>query len=418
MEMNAIPEGFKMTELGPLPEGWDVLRLKDLAEKMKAGGTPSRKEPKYWGDDIPFVLIKDMTSCGLYLSNTKEKITEEGLKDSNTWVVPPNSLLLSMYATIGETAINTIPLTTNQAILAIIPKSNFDIVFGAYLIKFHANRLIMENVQSTQKNVNKGIVENFKIPLPPLSEQQKIAKVLSTVQEAKEKSDAVIIATKELKKSLLHKLFTEGLNGEEQKETEIGLIPEGWEVVGLGGVCKQRKEQILPTGEGKFRYIGLEHIDSGETRLKRFGYDNEVRSSKYEFYAGDMLYGKLRPYLDKAIKADFEGICSTDIIVITVDESKIIADYLVNLLHLPFFVHYATSTMTGVNHPRTSWRAISVFKIPLPFLEEQQQIAHILSTVDKKIEIEKGRKTTLKELFKTMLHKLMTGEKRLKEVEI
>jgi type I restriction enzyme S subunit len=243
--------------------------------------------------------------------------------------------------------------------------------------------------------------------------------VLSTVQDAKEKTDAVITATKELKKSLLHKLFTEGLNGEEQKETEIGLIPKSWDVVRLGDVCKQRKEQILPTGEGKIRYIGLEHIDSGDTRLKRFGYDREVISSKYEFYAGDILYGKLRPYLDKAVKADFEGICSTDIIVITIDESRIIIpDYLVNLLHLPFFVNYATSTMTGVNHPRTSWRAISAFKIPFPPLSEQQQIAHILSTVDKKIEIGERRKATLKELFKTMLHKLMSGEKRLKELEI
>ena len=199
---------LKETEIGMVPEAWDVLRLKDLAEKMKAGGTPSRKEPKYWGDDIPFVLIKDMTSCGLYLSNTKEKITEDGLKDSNTWIVPPNSLLLSMYATIGETAINTIPLTTNQAILAIIPKSNFDIVFGAYLIKFHANRLIMENVQSTQKNVNKGIVENFKIPLPSLTLQQKIASILSAVDEKIEKEETKKKSLEELFKTLLHNLMT------------------------------------------------------------------------------------------------------------------------------------------------------------------------------------------------------------------
>lgn len=74
--------------------------------------------------------------------------------------------------------------------------------------------------------------------------------------------------------------------------------------------------------------------------------------------------------------------------------------------------------MTGVNHPRTSWRAISAFKIPFPPLSEQQQIAHILSTMDKKIEIEERRKTMLKELFKTMLHKLMAGVIRVKGVDI
>ena len=174
-----LPQGYRMTELGPLPEEWEVVRLGEVAEKMKAGGTPRRSVKEYWGGNIPFVLIEDMTSCNLYLSKTKETITEEGLNSSSAWLVPPNTILLSMYATIGETAINTIPVTTNQAILAIIPKDNFDTVFGAYILKYNDQRLIMQNIQSTQKNVNKGIVDNFKIPLPPLPEQQKIAAVLS-----------------------------------------------------------------------------------------------------------------------------------------------------------------------------------------------------------------------------------------------
>ena len=422
MEMNETPNGFKMTELGALPEEWDVLRLKDLAEKMKAGGTPSRKEPKYWGDDIPFVLIKDMTSCGLYLSNTKEKITEGGLKDSNTWIVPPNSLLLSMYATIGETAINTIPLTTNQAILAIIPKPNFDIVFGAYMIKFHANRLIMQNVQSTQKNVNKGIVENFNIPLPPLPEQRTIAFVLSTVQQAKEKTEAVITATKALKKSLMNHLFTYGpvpLTEAENvplKETEIGLVPEEWEVVRLGDVAEQRKETANPNNED-WKYVGLEHIDPGEARLKRSGFSSEVRSSKSKFYPGDVLYGKLRPYLDKGVLADFEGICSTDIIVIKPNEN--LNDSLLSyLVHKNDFREYATSTMTGVNHPRTSWRALSQFSIPFPPLSTQQKIASILSAFDEKIEKEENKNKALNELFKTLLRDLMTAKIRVDHLEV
>ncbi|MGQ9780597.1 MAG: restriction endonuclease subunit S, partial [Bacillota bacterium] len=93
-----------MTELGPLPEEWEVVRLGEVAEYMRAGGTPSRKEPRYWGGGIPFVLIEDMTSCGLYLHSTKETISQEGLENSSAWLVPPGSLLLSMYATIGESA--------------------------------------------------------------------------------------------------------------------------------------------------------------------------------------------------------------------------------------------------------------------------------------------------------------------------
>ncbi len=109
-------EGYKETELGLLPNEWEVVRLGDVVQKMKAGGTPKRGIKEYWNGEIPFALIEDITSCGLYLSKTKNTITEEGLKNSNAWIVPENSLLLSMYATIGETAINTIPLATNQAI--------------------------------------------------------------------------------------------------------------------------------------------------------------------------------------------------------------------------------------------------------------------------------------------------------------
>lgn len=196
------------TELGPLPEEWRVVRLGEVAEYMRSGGTPRRSEPRYWGGEIPFVLIGDMTLCGLYLDSTREKITLEGLNHSSAWLVPPKSLLLSMYATIGETCVNLISVATNQAILAIIPKPIFYPEFGAYLLKAHADRLIRQNVQSTQKNVNKGIVENFPIPLPPLPEQQEIARILQTVDEKIRAEQARKQALEVLFRTLLDNLMT------------------------------------------------------------------------------------------------------------------------------------------------------------------------------------------------------------------
>lgn len=172
---------FQETELGSLPAHWKVVRLGEVVEKMRSGGTPSRSNPAYWNGDIPFVLIEDMTRCGLYLTQTKERITQAGIENSSAWIVPPGTLLLSMYATIGETAINAMPIATNQAILAIIPKPEFDVEYGAYLMKYHAERLKQHNIQSTQKNVNKGIVASLTIPLPPLEEQRAIASVLKAV---------------------------------------------------------------------------------------------------------------------------------------------------------------------------------------------------------------------------------------------
>ncbi|MBO8140222.1 MAG: restriction endonuclease subunit S [Thermosipho sp. (in: Bacteria)] len=416
-------DGMKETEIGLIPEDWEVVKIKDVSEKLKAGGTPKRSVKEYWNGDIPFALIEDLTSCGLYLKKTKETITQDGLNNSNAWIVPPNSLLLSMYATIGETAINKIPVATNQAILAIIPNERLNNIYGAYLLKFNSQVLQRQNIQSTQKNINKGIVENFKIPLPPLDEQKKIAYVLSTIQEAKEKTEQVIEATKALKKSLMKHLFTYGsvplneVNKVKLKETEIGVLRKEWKLVELGEVASKRSEKVDPKNE-KAIYIGLEHIIPGKIKLEKFGYSKEVKSTKLKFYNGDILYAKLRPYLDKGALAEFKGICSTDIIVINPKRNIINPKYLAYLVHSSFFLEYATRSMTGVNHPRTNWSSLKKFKIPFPSLEEQKKIANILSTIDKKIEAEENKKKALEELFKSMLHNLMTGKIRVKDLEV
>jgi len=105
-----------------------------------------------------------------------------------------------------------------------------------------------------------------------------------------------------------------------------------------------------------------------------------------------------------------EGVCSTDLLVIICNERRISPHCLVNLLHTPQFLNFATSTMTGTNHPRTSWDSLKIFKIPLPPLPEQQEIAEILQTIDQKIEIEQKKKELYEELFKTLLNKIMNQE--------
>jgi type I restriction enzyme S subunit len=200
---------LKESEIGLIPEHWEVVRLGEVAEKMKAGGTPKRSEKRFWGGSIPFILIEDLTKNNLYIKDAREYITEEGLENSNAWIVPENSLLLSMYATIGETAVNLIPVATNQAILGIIPKRDrLNVEFGAYLLKFHSKRLLSQNIQTTQRNVNKGIVENFLIPLPPLEEQQKIANILTTIDQKIQAEEKKKEALQNLFKTLLQQLIT------------------------------------------------------------------------------------------------------------------------------------------------------------------------------------------------------------------
>ncbi|MEJ5299359.1 MAG: restriction endonuclease subunit S [Thermodesulforhabdaceae bacterium] len=195
--------------------------------------------------------------------------------------------------------------------------------------------------------------------------------------------------------------------------TELGPLPEDWQVVRLGEVVTLRVGTVLPTEAGNAKYIGLEHLDSGDIFIRRHGFATEIKSAKAVFKPGDILYGKLRPYLDKAAIAKWEGICSTDILVL-VGKPDIIDNYfLAYLMHSNHILLHAIATTTGVNHPRTSWKALSQAVIPLPPLPEQQEIARILQSVDEKIRAEEARKQALEGLFRSLLHNLMTAKIRL-----
>ena len=117
---------FKMTELGPLPREWALASLGDIADKMRAGGTPSRKETTYWHGEIPLVLIEDITKSNKYLHITTETITQDGLNNSSSWCVPSGNLIYSLYGTVGRVVINEMPVAITQNMAGIIP--NHDIV--------------------------------------------------------------------------------------------------------------------------------------------------------------------------------------------------------------------------------------------------------------------------------------------------
>ncbi|MHA1265107.1 MAG: restriction endonuclease subunit S [Candidatus Helarchaeota archaeon] len=205
------------------------------------------------------------------------------------------------------------------------------------------------------------------------------------------------------------------------KKTKIGDIPEEWNITKLGELCELKKDPIVPSGNGILKYIGLEHIDSGSSKIINWGLENQVRSTKFRFSKGDILYGKLRPYLNKCVIANFDGICSTDIMVIKVNSIKILPYYLLNVMHLPHFVSYSTSRMKGVNHPRVSWSDLSKFKIPIPSFTEQQKIAEILATVDEAIQQVETVILKTERLKRGLMQELLTngiGHTRFKQTKI
>jgi type I restriction enzyme, S subunit len=407
---------------------WEMKKLGEICEKIKAGGTPSRKISKYWGGEIPFVKIEDLTSVKLYLENTQEKITQEGLENSNAWILPPNSVLFSIYASIGEVAINKIPVATNQAILGLIPKSEIvDPKFLAYSLKKFGKYLISYNIQSTQKNLTLEIVKNFEIPLPPLPIQQKIVKILDTIQEAIDIQEKIIEKTKELKKSLMAELFKYGApsfrRGRKLKKTEIGEIPENWEVVRIKDVGSvitgtTPSTSVKEFWDGDIPFVTPSDFKNDSVYVYQTG--RKVTSAGAQkgriIPKNSILVVCIGSTLGKIALSYEECITNQQINAIICENFKV----------NPFFVYYFLLKNQGLlkayagttTKPIVKKSLFETFLIPLPPLLEQREIAEILQTIDQKIEIEKRKKELYEELFKTMLNKIMNQEIDVEKIEV
>lgn len=413
---DVLPEGYRMTELGPLPKEWRVVRLGDVAE-VSSGGSAPQGEQFFKEGKFPFVRVQHLDVDGDYVLRW-DLITEDAVKKYRLRKFPAGTIVFPKSGAsirLEKRAILTVDSYIVSHLCAVQPNANrIDNLFLFYCLR---NKRLAENKAEGYPVLNLSEIKEVLIPLPPLPEQRAIAYVLRAVQQAKEATEQVIQATRELKKSLMRHLFTYGpvpadaADRVELQETEIGSIPSHWQVVRLGDVFTLRNRIVHPSDTPKARYVGLEHLDSGEIRIRRYGYAFETKSAKTVFEAGDILYGKLRPYLDKSALAEWSGVCSTDILVLIPRQVDLV--FAAYLMHSPFVVQQAIATMTGVNHPRTSWKSLSQALIPLPPLSEQQEIARILQAVDEKIRVEEARKEALEALFKSLLHNLMTAKIRL-----
>lgn len=276
---------------------------------------------------------------------------------------------------------------------------------------------------TAQPFISPSTVKNLEISLPLLSEQKKIVYVLDSIQEAVRVQGEIIEKTRELKKAMMKKLFTEGTKGEELKETEISKMPKSWKVVELGKVSK-RSKQKNPKEEPdkKIKYIDVSSISNDSLSITGFKeyYGKEAPSrAKKEVKTNDIIFATVRPYLRRValIPQKFNGeMCSTAFCVIRAKRDRVSPIFLFNYISSPYFVTRVGSLQTGANYPAVSDKDILGQKIPLPFLDEQREIAEIFQTIDQKVEVEQKKKALYEELFQAMLNKLMSGEIRVNNV--
>ena len=204
------------------------------------------------------------------------------------------------------------------------------------------------------------------------------------------------------------------------KKTKIGWIPEDWDAVKFSDIVMLNKRKVNPKDNEYEKCIELEHIDQGTGKLLGYSLASGKSSTKTQFKSGDILFGKLRPYLMKYCLPDFDGACSTEIFVF---RSKPFVDnrFAFNIVRTDGFIANSVSKSFGTKMPRTNWDIVGSYSFPLPPLPEQQKIASILTTVDDKISSIDQQIQQTEQLKKGLMEKLLTegiGHTEFKDTKI
>lgn len=249
-------------------------------------------------------------------------------------------------------------------------------------------------------STNRDEVYDLDIDLPPLPEQKAIASVLSSFDD---KIDLLHRQNKTLE-AMAETLF---------RQWFVEEARDDWEEGDLSYFAKNERRSIKPLDiHDKTIYVGLEHIERRNITLKRFGSGNDVTSNKYQFSEGDILFGKLRPYFHKVCFAPFEGVCSTDILVIRPRKTVCFA-YCLFAFYQNDVIEYANLGSGGTRMPRTNWEVLSQYPVQIPKDEEISRFNQIVIPMIGKIKQNQNQIRTLEKLRDIFLPKLMSGEVRV-----
>lgn len=425
-----LPEGFKMTELGPLPEDWEVVPLSNILGEVDLR-LCDLDDPV--GYSLPVLSLTKNDGLVLQTERFGRRIATEDV--SNYKVVRAGQIVYNPYV-IWEGAIHILRHVEAGLVSPVYPVWNVerrvaDPEYVDHLLRMpfaiSAYNQFAAGAVNRRRSIRKDDFLKIEIPLPPLPEQRAIAHVLRTVQRAKEATERVIQATLELKRSLMRHLFTYGPVPVDEadkvplRETEIGPVPEHWEVERLGKVAVFVRDSINPANypDEVFDYYSIPayHLVGGSVAEA----GKEIRSQKLIVEAKDVLFGKLNPRVPKVLlvaPSRRRKISSTEFIPLRGVPGLIAAGYLYYLCWSDYVMPKAQELISGStpSRQRVDARAFSLLLIPLPPLPEQRKIARILEVVDKKLGAEEARKQALDSLFKTLLHHLMTGKVRVKHL--
>jgi len=394
---------FKDTEIGRIPKDWNVEKLikhVDLIRGKEVGSNNYNNDNK----GKRFIRIVDLSGSRDDILYTTSNNVIECNKDD---------ILISFDGSPGIVATNFFGAISSGIRKIYFKDNSLNKKYTYYFLQTIYIQNIIKKFSTgvTIKHASKAI-PNLIIIIPPLEEQKRIAYVLSKIENAIKIQDKIINSLQELKKSMMHKLFTEGIGHTEFKDTEIGRIPKDWEIKNLEEIMHIYDSKRVPIDENKralikgpFPYCGangiIDYIDvfifDGEYILLAEDGGNWGKFERSSYIMSGKFWVNNHAHILKI--SDKTHGC--------------------NYFYMYYFNYVDLSKyISGTTRGKLTQGTVRLIKLPFPPLEEQKRIADILSTIDNKILIEEDRKKYFEALFKTMLNKLMTGQIRVKNLEM
>ena len=422
-----VREGYKMTDVGEIPEEWDFKNLKDICYiKGRIGWQGLRKDE--FISEGPYLITGINFDRGRIIWDECYHITNERYEQAPEIQLKVGDVLMTKDGTIGKLLyVENLPdkASLNSHLFVMRPINNsFVSKYFYYNLQSKQFKKYIDNNKtgSTMPAITQAAMEKYKLLLPSIKEQEKIASILSTVDGQIDNTEKLIQKNQELKKGLMQQLLTNGIGHTKFKETEIGEIPEEWDVKKVGDICEVKGGKRLPKGyqledeDNAFPYIRVADMYMGGIRQDDIKYvpkDIVDKIKNYKISKDDLfisvagtlgIVGQVPYELDGAnLTENADKLCNIQI-------NKL---YLMKVLQSNIIQSIIEAEQTKSAQPKLALTRIKEFLIPVPSDIEQVMIASILVEVDEKIEEYENKKQKLEELKKGLMQQLLTGNIRV-----
>jgi type I restriction enzyme, S subunit len=405
-----VRPGYKQTEVGVIPDDWDVPFLRQHLQHDATYGVV--KAGTFQRTGIPMLRSGDIKN-GL-IAEDQPLISGAKNREYSRTVLKEQDVVIALVGYPGETAVVPKRLAganISRAVGLLRPAQTLLPGFLACYLNSPEGRkeFLRPSAGSAQIVVNLSALNRLRFPLPSLPEQHAIATALSDVDALLEALDRLIAKKRALEQAAMQRL----LSG----ETRLDGPSVEWSELPFGDIAAIRNAKVIaastPLGT---QCIELESIDQGTGRLLRTA-DATGLGSKYSFKKGDVLFGRLRAYLRKYWLATFDGVCSTEIWpLIARDERQLFSGFLFWLVQTSEFMN-AAGVSHGTHMPRSDWSVLEKLSVRLPPFPEQIAIAAVLSDMDAELSALEARRDKTRDLKQAMMQELLTGKTRLPNCE-